>query len=145
MATLQLATEELELLLTINAIMEFDKENPGNIPEGGIGEIVVSNALMSAEEFDKVAKDLNQFGLLDDEWMLTEAAVNYIKQFESDIENLKKSKEAVCKNDYRKVDFVKLKEKFSFVKEKVKGINFETVYMWVSLAAALVQIGQAFI
>ena len=51
--------------------------------------------------------------------MLTEAAVNYIKQFESDIENLKKSKEAVCKNDYRKVDFVKLKEKFSFVKEKV--------------------------
>lgn len=105
MSKLQLTTEEFELLLIINEIMEFNKQKSENIPEGGIGEIIVSSNIMDNDSFMKIANNLYDKGLLNDDWFMTESGEMYIKQFNEDIENKKKDKTAVCKNDYSKIDF----------------------------------------
>ena len=59
-----LTTEQIELLILIECIEEFDKENPGNIPNGGIREILVENSIMELEDFDRITEVLEYYGYL---------------------------------------------------------------------------------
>lgn len=110
MEKVQLTTAEMEILITIDMIMEFDKANQGNIPYGGVGEIIVSNGLMESDIYGRVTDSLYLLGLINDEDFLTEAGQNYIKQLIDDANNLEKDKNAVCKNDYSNVKFEKVNE-----------------------------------
>ncbi len=110
MGKIQLTTAEMEILSIIATVMEYNEKNPGNIPTGGIDEIIVSNGLMESEVYERGADSLFHYGLIDSEDFLTEAGKNYINQFANDAEKLKKDKNAVCENDYSKVDFAKVKE-----------------------------------
>lgn len=96
-------------------IMEFEEENSGNIPNGGIDEIIVSSNVMESDKYEGVANKLYHYGLINDEDFLTEAGRNYIKQLIDDANNLEKDKNAVCKNDYSKA-------KLNDVKKKIKEI-----------------------
>ena len=110
MGKIQLTTAEMEILSIIATVMEYNEKNPGNIPTGGIDEIIVSNGLMESEVYERGADSLFHYGLIDSEDFLTEAGNNYINQFANDAVKLKKDKNAVCENDYSKVDFAKVKE-----------------------------------
>lgn len=74
-----LTERELELLLLIKSICEFDAENPGNIPEGGIGEIAVSNGIYEPDEYKECIQKLDQLGFVDEDDKVTTAGNNYIE------------------------------------------------------------------
>lgn len=75
-----LTERELELLLLIKSICEFDAENPGNIPEGGIGEIAVSNGIYEPDEYKECIQKLDQLGFVDEDDKVTTAGNNYIEE-----------------------------------------------------------------
>lgn len=75
-----LTERELELLLLIKSICEFDAENPGNIPEGGIGEIAVSNGIYEPDEYRECIQKLDQLGFVDEDDKVTTAGNNYIEE-----------------------------------------------------------------
>lgn len=110
MEKIQLTTAEMEILIVIAMIMRFEEDNPGNIPDGGIDEIIVSNNVMESDIYERVADSLYHYGLINDEDFLTETGQNYIKQLIDDANNLEKDKNAVCKNDYSNVNFAKVRE-----------------------------------
>ena len=76
-----LTARELELLLLIKSIWEFDAENPGNIPEGGIGEIAVSNGIYEPDEYKECIQKLDQLGFVDEDDKVTTAGNEYIEEF----------------------------------------------------------------
>ena len=82
----ELTVEELEVLYLIKAIADFDKENPGNIPAGGVGEVIVSNGVKEPEEFDKITDVLFKNGLTDADNWITKEGCEYLKSFESDLQ-----------------------------------------------------------
>ena len=94
----ELTVEELEVLYLIKAIADFDKENPGNIPAGGVGEVIVSNGVKEPEEFDKITDVLFKNGLTDADNWITKEGCEYLKSFESDLqqEKCKMSKEKLA-------------------------------------------------
>lgn len=77
---IKLTERELELLLLIKSICEFDAENPGNIPEGGIGEIAVSNGIYEPDEYRECIQKLDQLGFVDEDDKVTTAGNNYIEE-----------------------------------------------------------------
>lgn len=99
-------------------IMRFEEDNPGNIPDGGIDEIIVSNNVMESDIYERVADSLYHYGLINDEDFLTEAGQNYIKQLIDDANNLEKDKNAVYKNDYSKAKLNDVKKKIDEIKDK---------------------------
>lgn len=105
MEKIQLTTAEMEILIAIAMIMEFENENSGNIPQGGVGEVIISNNLMEPDIYERVANSLYHLGLINDEDFLTEAGQNYIEQLKKDAENIEKDKNAVCGNNYSNVNF----------------------------------------
>ena len=121
--------------------MEFNKQKSGNIPEGGIGEIIVSNDMMDNDSFLKIANSLYDKGLLNDEWFMTESGEMYIKQFSEDLENKKNDKNAECKNDYSKIDFNLI---YINVKEASKktdwGKVFDRVCKVIEIALTIITI-----
>lgn len=124
MEKIQLTTNEVDLLITIMAIMEFEDENPGNIPYGGVGEIIVSSNIMESDTFQEMSESLYDYGLLNDEDFLTEAGQSYLNQLEEDLKRLKEDKDAECINDYSKIDFVKVKD---YIKEKLEKVDWNKV------------------
>ena len=78
---IKLTERELELLLLIKSICEFDAENPGNIPEGGIGEIAVSNGIYEPDEYKECIQKLDQLGFVDEDDKVTTAGNEYIEEF----------------------------------------------------------------
>lgn len=78
----QLTTEQVELLILIKEIEDFNKEQSGNIPEGGVGEIIVSNGVMTADEFDNITDILENYGYLQNDYELTTDGRQYIKIFQ---------------------------------------------------------------
>ena len=109
MEKIQLTTAEMEILIAIAMIMEFENENFGNIPQGGVGEVIISNNLMEPDIYERVADSLYHLGLTNDEDFLTEAGRNYIEQFKKDAENIEKGRNVVCVNDYSNVNFERIK------------------------------------
>ena len=139
-----LTTEELHLLLTINAITEFNKEQPGNIPAGGIGEVIVSNAIMESEDFDKLSDKLLELELIDKDCFISALGCEYLSNFAEDLERKEKDKDATCKINFSNIDFQCLAEKLSETAKKInwsKAIDF--VYKGISIIAALTTIGKA--
>ncbi len=134
---LQLTTDEMDILLTIYAIMEFDRENPDNIPSGGIGEIIISNNVKDEKIFNICTDSLSAYGLLDDEYMLTQAGIDYVRQVKEDIENRQKDSRAECKNDYSRIDLAKLKERLQATMDRIdKGKVLKGIYDGVMFLAA---------
>lgn len=87
-----LTERELELLLLIKSICEFDAENPGNIPEGGIGEIAVSNGIYEPDEYKECLQKLRQLKLVDGDEKITEAGTNYLITLYAEVEKFCKEK-----------------------------------------------------
>lgn len=78
----QLTTQQVELLILIKEIADFDKEQPGNIPQGGVGEIIVSNNIMTSEELKEVSEVLESYGYLHGNYELTMDGKQYVELFE---------------------------------------------------------------
>lgn len=81
-----LTARELELLLLIKSIWEFEAENPGNIPRGGIKEIVVSSLIYESDEYEECLQKLEQLGFVDKKDKVTTAGNDYIEEFKSSID-----------------------------------------------------------
>lgn len=147
MGTQQIAltTEELNLLLMIFAITEFDKEQPGNIPEGGVGEVLVSSSIIEPEDFDELSDNLLEYGFINEDCLITALGIKYLDNFAEDLKQIEKNPKAECINDYVKVDFKNL---YKNIKETVSKVNwgkvYDRAYKGVSFLAALATIAMAF-
>lgn len=122
MEKIQLTTDEIELLITISAIIGYSEENFEGKLDTGIDEIIVSNNIMDEDEYQEVSNNLREYGLLDDEDYLTDAGQNYINQLKEDGNSEEKDNNTELKNDYSMIDFVKIKE---WLKEAVSKIDIE--------------------
>ncbi len=142
MKKIQLTTAEIEILITISMIMEFESENSGNIPNGGIDEIIVSNNIMESDLYERVVNSLCHYGLIDEEDFLTESGQNYIKQLKKDADNIKKDKNAVCVNDYSKVIFKQVKE---WLKEIPWNKGLDNTYKISTIVNTLVNVANTLI
>lgn len=76
-----LTTEQTELLIIIDEIEEFDRKHPGNIPLGGIKEILESSNVMTSKEFSQLANVLGHYGYLHNGDELTIDGKQYIELF----------------------------------------------------------------
>lgn len=137
MNEIQLTTEEIDLLLTIGLIMEFDQKSPNNIPNGGVNEIIVSNNIMEYEKFEEVEDSLYEYGLLDDEDFLTEKGKAYLEQLEKDLKGLQKDKGAKCGNDYTKIVFEEVK---NFIEKTNDKIDWDMVCGICSIASLILTV-----
>lgn len=115
MNEIQLTTAEMEILILISTIREFESENPENELECDVGEVIVSNELMEPDEYQRVADSLYHLGMIDDKDFLTEAGQSYIEQVKKDAENMKSDRNAVCVNNYSNVNFEKVAEWFKSI------------------------------
>lgn len=122
MEKIQLTTDEIELLITISAIIGYSEENFEGKLDTGIDEIIVSNNIMDEDKYQEVSNNLREYGLLDDEDYLTDAGQNYINQLKEDGNSEEKDNNTELKNDYSMIDFVKIKE---WLKEAVSKIDIE--------------------
>lgn len=120
MNEIQLTTAEMEILILISTIREFESENPENELKCGVDEVIVSNELMEPGTYKRVSDSLYHLGLIDDEDFLTDAGQSYIEQVKKDAENMKSDRNAVCVNNYSNVNFEKVAEWF-------KGIHWNEV------------------
>lgn len=76
-----LTTEQIELLILIECIEDFDKENPGNIPNDGIKAILDTNSIMEPDDFDRITEVLEYYGYLENGDELTIDGRQYINLF----------------------------------------------------------------
>lgn len=76
-----LTTEQVELLIIISEIEKFDSVHPGNIPDGGIKEILNNSSIMTPEEFDQLANILEHYGYLHHGDELTIDGKQYVELF----------------------------------------------------------------
>ena len=83
----QLTPEELEILILIKTIEDFEEENPGNLPPGGIGEVIVSSDIKTPEEFDKITDVLYENGLTDEDNATTSKGKEYIEKLTKEMES----------------------------------------------------------
>lgn len=113
---------EIELLITISAIIEYSEENFEGELTPSIGEVIVSSNIMDENEYQRVSNNLHEYGLLNSEDYLTDAGQNYINQLKEDGNSEEKGKNTELKNDYSMIDFVKIKE---WLKEAVSKIDIE--------------------
>ena len=133
-----LTTEELHLLLTINAITEFNKEQPGNIPAGGIGEVIVSNAIMESEDFDELSDKLLKLELIDKDCFISALGCEYLSNFAEDLKRKEKDKNATCKINFSNIDFKSLAEKLSETAKKINWSKaFDFAYKGISILKIL--------
>lgn len=111
----QLTTAEMEILILISSIREFESENPENELKCSVEEVIVSNELMEPDRYERVTDSLCHLGLIDDEDFLTDAGQSYIEQVKKDAENMKSDRNAVCVNNYSNVNFEKVAEWFKSI------------------------------
>lgn len=76
-----LTTEQVELLIIISEIEKFDSVHPGNIPDGGIKEILESSNIMTTEKFCQLANILEYYGYLHNGDELTIDGKQYVELF----------------------------------------------------------------
>lgn len=105
---MKLTERELELLLLIKSICEFDAENPDNIPEGGIGEVVVSNGIYEPDEYKECIQKLDQLGFVDEEDKITTAGNDYIAEFKRLVDETLAGENKVSLSEELKYYFKKL-------------------------------------
>lgn len=76
-----LTTEQLELLVIIDEIQEYDKEHPNSIPAGGIKEVLDSSSIMDSDNFNRIANVLEYYGYIHNGDELTVDGKQYIDLF----------------------------------------------------------------
>lgn len=103
----ELTTEQISLLLMIKMVEDFEKENPNNIPDGGVKEVLDSNDLVKPEDFDRIAKVLEYYGYLRNGDELTIDGRQYIELFTEYLEE-KTSNPIVVHNSFTLVNLEKL-------------------------------------
>ena len=94
-----LTTEQVELLILIECIEDFDKKNPGNVPPGGIKEILDTNSIMEPDDFDRIAKVLEYYGYLENGDELSIDGKQYINLFKEYLEE-KSNEPMIVHNSY---------------------------------------------
>lgn len=82
----ELTTEQVEVLVWTGIIEVFDKEQPGNIPAGGIKEILDCNNIMNHTTYEECAKALDYYGYLQNGDELTTDGKQYIALLAEEIE-----------------------------------------------------------
>lgn len=81
-----LTTEQLELLVIIDEIQEYDKEHPNSIPAGGIKEVLDSSSIMDSDNFNRIAHVLEYYGYIHNGDELTVDGKQYIDLFKEYLE-----------------------------------------------------------
>lgn len=125
----ELTTEQISLLLMIKAIEDFGKENPGNIPPGGVKEVLTCDGVIKPEDYDRVTETLEYYGYLSDEEELTADGRQYIELFAEYMQEKVQNPQAVH-NSYSLINV----EKLSF--------NIEACLMRCGIAEKLVDVAQ---
>ena len=103
----QLTTEQTELLIMISEIEEFDSVHPGNIPDGGIQEILECGDIMTSEEFCQLANVLTYYGYLHNGDELTIDGKQYVELFKEYLRQ-KAQNPNVVHNSYSLLNIEKL-------------------------------------
>lgn len=127
--TQALTAEELSLLYVIKAIEEFDKKNPGNIPQGGMHEVIVENDIFELEELDNLRKSLSEKGLINEEIFITTQGNECIADFEKVLRQAIKDNKAPDSEKYSKDLLKTLSEK---LKGRIEKINWQEVRDWLN-------------
>ena len=131
-----LTTEQLELLIMIDEIEEFDKKHPGNIPAGGIKEVLDSSNVMGDEDFSRIASVLEDYGYLHNGDELTVAGKNYIEFFQEYLEQKAKD----VKTEHRTFALVNIEQlNFSLLESLGKISILENVGEVTKLLNIVVQ------
>ena len=89
---IKLTERELDLLVLIKSIWDFEEKNPGNIPDGGIGEIAVSNGIYEPDEYKECLQELKQLKLVDGDEKITEAGNDCLIEYYTEAEKMCKEK-----------------------------------------------------
>lgn len=117
-----LTTEQVELLILIDSIEEFESKNPGNIPPGGIKEILDSSNVMEPEKFSQLANVLEHYGYLHNGDKLTIDGKQYIELYKEYLSQ-KAETPSVQHNSYSLINIGKLDSnlEISFGKISILG------------------------
>lgn len=124
-----LTTEQISLLLMIKAIDDFGKENPDNIPPGGVMEVLVSNDLIQPEDYDRITTVLKHYGYLHNGDELTTDGRQYVELFAEYLQEKAQNPQMVY-NSYSLISI----EKLSF--------NIDACLMKCGIADTLAEIAQ---
>lgn len=89
---IKLTEREFDLLVLIKSIWDFEAENPGNIPDGGISEIVVSSLIYESDEYEECLQELKQLKLVDGDEKITEAGNDCLIEYYTEAEKICKEK-----------------------------------------------------
>lgn len=89
---IKLTERELDLLVLIKSIWDFEEKNPGNIPDGGIGEIAVSGLEYEPDEYKECLQELRQLKLVDGDEKITEAGNDCLIEYYTEAEKMCKEK-----------------------------------------------------
>lgn len=89
---IKLTEREFDLLVLIKSIWDFEAENPGNIPEGGIGEIAVSSLEYEPDEYKECLQELRRLKLVDGAEKITEAGNDCLIEYYTEAEKICKEK-----------------------------------------------------
>lgn len=89
----QLTTEQAELLILIKEIEDFNREEPGHIPDGGVGRLLVENTNVTPDELDIITETLEYYGYLQNDYELTIDGRQYVELLK---EYLQKKTENPC-------------------------------------------------
>lgn len=142
----RMTNREFELLLLINNIWEFEKITPGSIPEGGIEEVIVGNAMKTgtadgaydSDEYRDCLQGLRKERLVNDKTEITSKGKKFlIEAFDA--------AEAICKaknidnilNDNEKVALLFAREAKEKREEKLKFIASTTGAFFGPIAAEI--------
>ena len=87
-----LTEREFDLLVLIKSIWDFEEKNPGNIPEGGIGEIAISSFDYEPDEYEECLQELRQLKLVDGDEKITEAGNDCLIEYYTEAEKICKEK-----------------------------------------------------
>lgn len=106
----QLTTEQLEILILLNEISIFKEEMSEQLTTD-IQEIVVSNDIMSAEEFDEVTEVLAHYGYIDnvDNYEPTIDGVQYLRLFKEHLEVQEKHPADIINNQFSLINTSEIK------------------------------------
>lgn len=142
----RMTNREFELLLLINNIWEFEKITPGSIPEGGIEEVIVGNAMKTgtadgaydSDEYRDCLQGLRKERLVNRKTKITRKGKKFlIEAFDA--------AEAICKaknidnilNDNEKAALLFAREAKEKREEKLKFIASTTGAFFGPIAAEI--------
>ena len=142
----RMTPREFELLLLINNIWEFEKITPGSIPEGGIEEVIVSNAMETgtadgaydSDEYRDCLQGLRKERLVNDKTEITSKGKKFLIEAYDAAETICKAKNIDnILNDNEKAALLFAREAKEKREEKLKFIASTTGAFFGPIAAEI--------